>query len=146
MATIIFGLGLSCVIIFVAIMKAVITGVGWTILHSSEMCEGSMHSFIYAVTIASTVMLAFLLFTLLIVLVGMCIPVVEFAAGGLFMGMMLISGVLNMVWFVWGIVVLASHECLGTSYNAFSIAIVVLSGIGLCSNCCSSAAVGTRNH
>jgi hypothetical protein len=121
-----------------AVFAAVMAGVSLSTLHSGDICFGSMHDFIYAVAVSSMVQLAIAAFGVLLGLMASCCTSLESAAvaydsvAEVFL--VIASIILNLLWIVWGIVVLAHHECRGTRYHTLTTVLVVLSGLCLISS------------
>jgi hypothetical protein len=122
------------------VFSAVTMGIGWTILHGSDICTTSMYTYIQAVTITATVHLAFYGLSFFISLASLCgetIATIAFVYNiVVFTFLIIVGALLNLAWFIWGIVVLANHEFEGTIYNNMSIVFVVISGIGVVGNTC----------
>lgn len=135
------ALVLGLVSFIAAMFASVMTGVGWHILRSDDVCTGSMHTYVEAVTISSTIQLALFGFGFIIAMTSICSEVMAMVTT--FYNVVIVilctvmGSILNIVWFVWGIVLLSEHRCQGTIYNTLTIVLVVLSGISVLGNLCS---------
>lgn len=133
------ALGLSgCSSVCIAILASVIASVNWITLHSDDECEGGMHNYIYGVAISSTIQIAIFGLGFILAAVSMCLEPLQalaIAYNVVFLGVLSIfSGVLNLLWLVWGILLLVDHHCEDTMYHTMTIVSVVLSGLSILGN------------
>lgn len=129
---------LGIVLFLSATHSAALTGIGWHVLGSDDTCEGGLHSYVKAIAIGATVQLILALVAFCSLLLCCSENLATFFSGAVFILTMLIGNILNLIWFIWGVVLLANHQCEGTIYNTFTIVFVVLSGLGIVGNLCSS--------
>jgi hypothetical protein len=118
-----------------AIFATIMTGVGWTVLKGNDVCQANMYSFVQGVTITATVELALYGTGMIIALLSICLESMEAVA--VFFNIFVLAlitvaaSLIHLAWFIWGIIVLADQQCKGTSYNTFTIVLVVLSGLAV---------------
>ena len=124
-----------------SISAAILTGVGWSVLHSSDVCEGDLHKYVYVVTVASTISLAIYGTGALLAVLSLLAKPLETAANiynGIFIILMVfLSGILNLTWFFWGILILTHYDvaaCKNTVYYPMTIVLVVISGLSILGN------------
>lgn len=141
----------GCFALFLAIISAVLVGVTWgVILTGNDVCVGGMHTFVKTLGICYTVQLAVYGFGSILGCVGILsssIAAVALVWNGVFMTVALIlSSVLNLALFIWGVILLASHTCEGTNYYTFTIVAVVFSGLGVLTGCRGSSTKKTLDN
>ncbi len=131
------------IILFLSIAHTgALTGIGWHVLKSDDTCRESLHTYVKGVTIGATAQLVLYLAALCALILCCSDNVSTFVSGAVFILTALVGNILNLIWFIWGIVLLANHQCEGTIYNTFAIVFVVLSGLGVVGNLCASRAKG----
>lgn len=115
-----------------ALFASINVGLTWFTLNSNDVCEGNMYKYMYGIGIYSIIVLSIYL---IIMIMSIFKDEIMFAL----IPVIVISSILNGVWFIWGIILLANQECLGTIYNTMTIVIVVLSGLGFTNICFASS-------
>jgi hypothetical protein len=142
------GVSLGLVSFIGAIFASIMTGVGWTVLRGNDVCQANMYSYVQGVTITATVELALYGTGMIIALLSICSEFMEAVAifFNLFVLMLITmaSSLLHVAWFIWGIIVLADQQCKGTSYNTFTIVLVVLNGLAVLNGVCSRRTNGKQ--
>jgi hypothetical protein len=136
---------LACLLAGLAVVQAVIVGLGWSTLNSNDVCTGNMERYVFATTVNGTLQLALLGASALLCLLAMCCRFLEEIAFGFGVGVVFLVSVawsiVNFSLMIWGIIQLANHRCTGTMYFSTAIVFVVLNGIGIFSGLC-----GSRNN
>ena len=130
---------LSLIIFIYATFAAVEFGLGWFVLHSQDVCNGPAQQYIVTVTHASTAFLVVYGTGLLIILMTVVCTSLELLASSFCVAVVLIlaiiSAIVNLIWFIWGVVVLSDeNNCKGTAYFAVAVVLVVLNGLQVLGN------------
>ncbi len=120
----IFG---SMVVLAAAVYQAIISGVGWSTINSSAKCDAPIHTYVFAVTVFSTILLVAYLLMLLFLFAGFFVEQINVGVLIAFAATVFLGGMFKLVWFIWGAIVLSYNDCKDTSYWSVSIAFVVLS-------------------
>ncbi len=121
------GIVLACAC---SVYSFVLCVLSWFVLNSNSVCHGQMHTFFLVVAISSTVEVAisalccFGICSCTAALFICCAPF----TGCVAVLLICFSSLLSTGLFVWGIILLAHHECIGTKYYDFGIALVVILG------------------
>lgn len=135
---------LAFMFILLGATVAVKAGLGWSALHSDDLCTGTAHNFIAAEAISSTVQVAFCSLGVLLSLSICCCDdgegcVIAYGACTTWI-VGLLGGLLNLGLLIWGIVVLAQHGCPGTIYHTMTLVIVILNSVMLVASLCGTQA------
>ena len=111
----------------ITIFPALLTWLGWITLHSSDICTGEMYNFTYGSTIYSAISVTLFLCLVVFYLVpsaSLCV-----VCGIVCWSLMFV--IFNLVWFIWGLVILNRGDCKNTRYFTYTMVTVVLNFLEL---------------
>ncbi len=115
------------------IFRLVEAGLAWGVLFGPYTCTGSIHTYMHVVAVIASCFIGMFLLLGLGACCFACFSEDEASDGCFFCqvaAFIVVSSLLNLALFIWGISLLVKRECVETPYWTFTLILVVLQGLG----------------
>ncbi|KAI9100576.1 hypothetical protein DFS34DRAFT_648494 [Phlyctochytrium arcticum] len=131
-----FVVGIPSLILTVT--ATIMAGTGWGAVYSKDMCFGAMGEFIYAVSISASVSLVAFGIGATVALASFVEPRLITMSllynGGVAIMFAMVSGGINIIWVLWGMVLVSQGRCRGTVYFQSGVLLVIGAAASLLGN------------